>query len=330
MRKSKNIILNKKPESKLTPNCFSIVEDNVNLPRAGELLVKVNLLSIDAANRAWIQGETYRPAVSVGEIMPSYGVGEVIFSNSDKFDKGDLVTGELNWAEYTTKSEKFFTKVNGTSDLISLLTYAGIAGLTAFHGLIDISKIKKTDSILVSTAAGSVGMFACQIAKHIGCTVLGLSGSSEKCDWAERVLGVDKCFNYKDPTLIENLNEFCPDGFDVYFDNVGGSLLEKVLYLMKMKGRVTCCGAISQYDVKSITPPRNIPGIIITKRLKVEGFIVTDFYDQKNKAIETLTKLYKSGSIQVFTRKYNGLKSAPEALINLLQGKNLGKTIVQL
>ena len=129
-------------------------------------------------------------------------------------------------------------------------------------------------------------MFACQIAKLSGCKVLGLSSSTDKCEWVESKLGIYKCLNYKDPAIIQNLKEVCPDGFDVYFDNVGGSLLEKVLYLMKMKGRVTCCGAISQYDVDSIISPRNIPGIIITRRLKLEGFIVTDFYNKKNKALK--------------------------------------------
>ena len=330
MKRNKSIILNKKPDDKLTRDCFRVVEDKVQLPCSGELLIKVKLISIDAANRAWIQGATYRPVVSVGEIMPAYGVGEVISCNSDKFAKGDLVIGELNWAEYITRSARFLTKATKTKDLISLLTYAGIAGLTAFHGLIDTSKINKNDTILISTAAGSVGMFACQIAKLLGCKVIGLSGTTEKCEWVERELGVDNCFNYKDLTLLENLKEICPDGFDVYFDNVGGSLLEKVLYCLKMKGRVTCCGAISQYDAKSITSPRNISGVIITKRLKIEGFLVTDFYGKRDEATNILSKWYQSGAIKVFTEEYSGLESAPEALINLLQGKNLGKTIVQL
>ena len=173
-------------------------------------------------------------------------------------------------------------------------------------------------------------MFACQIAKLTGCKVLGLSGSTDKCQWVEKKLGVDACLNYNDPRLVRNLKEACPDGFHVYFDNVGGSLLEKVLYLMRMKGRVTCCGAISQYDVNSLTSPRNVPGIIITKRLKLEGFIVTDFLDQRKKALESLTNWYNSGVIKVFIEKYNGLEKAPEALTNLLKGKNLGKTIIQV
>ena len=212
-------------------------------------------------------------------------------------------------------------------EVIVIVFYQRESGI---HGLLDISKIKKSDTVLVSTAAGSVGMFACQIAKLTGCKVLGLSGTANKCQWVEKKLGDAACLNYKDPRLVKNLKEACQDVFHVYFDNVGGSLLEKVLYLMKMNGRVTCCGAISQYDANSLTSPRNVPGIIITKRLKLEGFIVTDFLDQRKKAVDTLTNRYNSGVIKVFIEKYKGLEKAPEALTNLLQGKNLGKTIIQV
>ena len=330
MKKNKVIILKDLPKFGLNSACFSTTDRPVNEPMLGEVLIKVKLISIDAANRAWLNGPTYRPAVSVGDIMPAYGIGEVVKSRSKNLNKGDLVSGELEWSEYTTKLASFLKKVDGNYNLNDLLTYKGIAGLTAYHGLLNIAKIEPKETVLVSTAAGSVGIFACQIAKILGCKVIGLSSSDKKCDWVEKNLGIDKCINYKGENFSKSLKEICPEGIDVYFDNVGGNLLEQTLYRMRLKGRVVCCGAISQYDQETTTSPKNIPGVIVTKRLKLEGFIVMDFQKENFKALEDLSKWFEAGQLKVFTEEYKGLDSAPLALINLLKGKNLGKTIIKI
>ena len=330
MKKNKVIILKDLPKFALNSACFTTTDRPVKEPMLGEVLVKVKLISIDAANRAWLNGPTYRPAVSVGDIMPAYGIGEVVKSRSKSLNKGDLVSGELEWSEYTTKRTSFLRKVDGNYNLTDLLTYKGIAGLTAYHGLLNIAKIEPKETVLVSTAAGSVGIFACQIARILGCKVIGLSSSDEKCDWVEKNLGIDKCINYKGENFSETLKEICPEGIDVYFDNVGGNLLEQTLYRMRLKGRVVCCGAISQYDQETTVSPKNIPGVIVTKRLKLEGFIVMDFQTENFKALEDLSKWFEAGRLKVFTEEYKGLDSAPLALINLLKGKNLGKTIIKI
>ena len=330
MKKNKVIILKDLPKFALNSACFTTTDRPVKEPMPGEVLIKVKLISIDAANRAWLNGPTYRPAVSVGDIMPAYGIGEVVKSRSKNLNKGDLVSGELEWSEYTTKRASFLKEVDDSYNLTDLLTYKGIAGLTAYHGLLNIAKIEPKETVLVSTAAGSVGIFACQIARILGCKVIGLSSSDEKCDWVEKHLGIDKCINYKGENFSKNLKEICPEGIDVYFDNVGGNLLEQTLYRMKLKGRVVCCGAISQYDQETTASLKNIPGVIVTKRLKLEGFIVMDFQTENFKALEDLSKWFEAGQLKVFMEEYKGLDSAPLALINLLKGKNLGKTIIKI
>ena len=330
MEKNKVIVLKDLPKSALNSECFTTVNKPIKEPMPGEVLIKVKLISVDAANRAWLNGPTYRPAVCVGDIMPAYGIGEVVKSRSKNLNAGDLVSGELEWSEYTTKLARFLNKVDGTYNLTDLLTYKGIAGLTAYHGLLNIAKIERKETVLVSTAAGSVGIFACQIARILGCKVIGLSSSDKKCDWVEKNLGIEKCINYKGKNFSKTLKEICPEGIDVYFDNVGGNLLEETLYRMRLRGRVVCCGAISQYDQDTTNAPKNIPGVIVTKRLKLEGFIVMDFQQENFKALEDLSKWFESGQLKVFTQEYKGLDSAPLALINLLKGKNLGKTIIKI
>jgi len=243
VKKNKVIILKDLPKFALNSACFTTTDRPVKEPMPGEVLIKVKLISIDAANRAWLNGPTYRPAVSVGDIMPAYGIGEVVKSRSKSLNKGDLVSGELEWSEYTTKRASFLKEVDGDYNLTDLLTYKGIAGLTAYHGLLNIAKIEPKETVLVSTAAGSVGIFACQIARILGCKVIGLSSSDEKCDWVEKNLGIDKCINYKGENFSETLKEICPEGIDVYFDNVGGNLLEQTLIPdeIKREGSLLWC-----------------------------------------------------------------------------------------
>ena len=330
MDKTKVITLKKKPKEFLEMDCFSIEERPIRELLEGEVLLKTIYLSIDAANRAWIAGPTYRSEVLVGDIMPAYGVAEVIESKDINFKKGDLASGEINWAEYTINFGNLLTKEKPIKNPADLFTYRGVAGLTAFHGLINVAKIKPKDTVLVSSAAGSVGMFACQIAKLTGCNVIGLSSSEEKCAWVRKNLGIDTCIDYTKGDLVRVLKKQCPEGIDVYFDNVGGSLLENVLYNMKIHGRVACCGAVSQYDTSSIYGPKNIPGILVTKRLKLQGFLVLDFTSENQEALEILSKWSSCGHLKVFTDEYIGLEKAPIALINLLSGKNMGKTLVKL
>ena len=308
------------------------VLENVEMPQIGdgEVLVKNILLSIDAANRSWMQGKTYRDAVRAGDIMPTYAIAEVIESNVERFQKGQIVTGDSVWAEYAAINSKLLTSCPNIKPLSNLLSLYGIAGLTAYHGLMNVGKLKKGETVVVSAAGGSVGLFVGQIAKAMGCRVVGIAGSDEKCSRVVKELNFDSCINYKSGTLLKDLKTACPDGIDIYFDNVGGSILEVVLFRMNMRGRVVCCGAVSQYDGTAPTGPRNLPGLLIVKRLKMEGFIVMDFAKDHLSAIKHMSELQAEGKIKIIEDITEGIENAPDALLKLLSGGNYGKSMVRV
>ena len=323
-------ILKDAPDAKLNVSNFELEE--VELPELvdGEVLVRNILLSIDAANRTWMQGRTYRDQVIAGDVMPSYSVAEIIESKDPDFEKGQIVTADSFWAEYSVIQSRDLNKCPDNISLPNLLSLFGIAGLTAYHGLFDVGKAKPSDTVVVSAAAGSVGVYVGQLAKAIGCKVVGIAGGDIKCKKVVEELGFDGCIDYKNANLVRDLKTHCPEGIDLYFDNVGGTVLEAVLIRMKNKGRVVCCGAVSQYESSSPIGPRNIPGFVITKRLKLEGFIVMDFKEKHLEAITHMKKLLNEGKITIVEDITEGLPSAPRALVNLLNGKNFGKSMVRI
>ena len=326
----KQFIVREIPKNNLEISNFEMREVDVPKPSADEILVKNILLSIDAANRTWMQGRTYRDQVFAGDVMPSYSIAEVVESNHPDFKVGQIVTSDSYWEEFSLVKAKDVNKCPKDVPLSYLLSIFGIAGLTAYHGLFDVGKLEANDTVVVSAAAGSVGIYAGQLAKASGCRVIGIAGSDEKCRKVVDSLGFDGCINYKNGNLLKDLKEMCPKGISLYFDNVGGHILEAVLVRMQNGGRIVCCGAISQYESSSPTGPRNVPGLIITKRLKMEGFIVMDFQEKHLKAIDHMRALLDEGKIKVVEDIAEGLESAPEALVNLLNGKNFGKSMVRV
>ena len=326
----KQFIVREIPKNNLEISNFEMREVDVPKPSADEILIKNILLSIDAANRTWMQGRTYRDQVFAGDVMPSYSIAEVLESNHPDFKVGQIVTSDSYWEEFSLVKAKDVNKCPKDIPLSYLLSIFGIAGLTAYHGLFDVGKLEANDTVVVSAAAGSVGIYAGQLAKASGCRVIGIAGSDEKCREVVDSLGFDGCINYKNGNLLKDLKEMCPKGISLYFDNVGGHILEAVLVRMQNGGRIVCCGAISQYESSSPTGPRNVPGFIITKRLKMEGFIVMDFQEKHLKAINHMKALLDEGKIKVVEDIAEGLESAPEALVNLLNGKNFGKSMVRV
>lgn len=326
----KQFIVREIPKNNLEISNFEMREVDVPKPSEDEILVKNILLSIDAANRTWMQGRTYRDQVFAGDVMPSYSIAEVVESNHPDFKVGQIVTSDSYWEEFSLVKAKDVNKCPKDIPLSYLLSIFGIAGLTAYHGLFDVGKLEANDTVVVSAAAGSVGIYAGQLAKASGCKVIGIAGSDEKCREVVDSLGFDGCINYKNGNLLKDLKEMCPKGISLYFDNVGGHILEAVLVRMQNGGRIVCCGAISQYESSSPTGPRNVPGFIITKRLKMEGFIVMDFQEKHLKAINHMKALLEDGKIKVVEDIAEGLESAPEALVNLLNGKNFGKSMVRV
>ena len=326
----KQFIVKEIPKNNLEISNFEIREVDVPKASADEILVKNILLSIDAANRTWMQGRTYRDQVFAGDVMPSYSIAEVVESNHPDFKVGQIVTSDSYWEEFSLVKAKDVNKCPKDIPLSYLLSIFGIAGLTAYHGLFEVGKLEASDTVVVSAAAGSVGIYAGQLAKASGCKVIGIAGSDKKCREVVDSLGFDGCINYKNGNLLKDLKEMCPKGISLYFDNVGGHILEAVLVRMQNGGRIVCCGAISQYESSSPTGPRNVPGFIITKRLKMEGFIVMDFQEKHLKAINYMRALLDEGKIKVVEDIAEGLESAPEALVNLLNGKNFGKSMVRV
>ncbi len=318
------------PKGTLTQDNFELTEADMPAVQDGQVLVKTTLISIDAAMRAWMQGATYRAPVKPGDAMPCYAISEVVDSNGTKFQPGDLVAGESVWAAYAALPARGLMKLPKVEPLSHLMSVYGIAGKTAFHGLVNVGRVIAGETVLVSAAAGSVGGFVGQIAKALGCRVVGIAGGPEKCAWVTEELGFDACVDYRDPGMFKALRAACPDGVDVYFDNVGGQVLETALFVMNERGRVVCCGAVSQYDTDAATGPRNLPGLVVVKRLRMEGFIVMDFVREDAAALRALQTWVASGQIKVTEDIVEGLENAPAALIGLLAGENKGKRMVRV
>ena len=331
MSTHQEVIIAELPTGDLETTHFALREaERPRAAAAGQVLVRTLLMSIDAANRAWMQGATYRDAVKAGDVMSTYAVGQVVDSGSGRFAAGDIVGLEGGWAEYVQVDEHRVMPLPDVRPLSNLLSVYGVAGKTAYHGLVGVGRPVAGETIVVSAAAGSVGIFVGQIGKALGCRVVGIAGGADKCSWVTSELGFDACVDYREGNLFRSLREACPDGVDIYFDNVGGQILETVLFQMNLRGRVVCCGAVSQYNSTAPTGPRNLPGLVVVKRLRMEGFIVMDFADDDEKALTDLRRWVAEGQVKVVEDIVEGIENAPAALVGLLGGDNRGKRMVRV
>src|SRR5277367_5254996 len=328
---NRQILLVEKPSGKLGPEHFKLSNASVPEAKDGEALVKVRYISLDAANRAWMHGATYRSAVEANSVMAGGGIAEVVSSKAPGLAPGDIVFGDTGWQDYAAVPAKHLSKMPGLEPMTHLLSVYGIAGLTAYFGLLEVGKPKAGETVVVSAAAGSVGSIVGQIAKIKGCHVVGIAGGKDKCDWLTSELGFDAAVDYKDGATFKQLKAAAPKGIDVYFDNVGGDILEACLPQMNNYGRISCCGAISQYDgAPQATGPRGVPGLIVVKRLIMQGFIVMDFMDQRDEALSDLQSGVASGKLKVQEDIIKGLENTPKALIGLLAGENRGKRMIKV
>jgi NADPH-dependent curcumin reductase CurA len=328
---NRQVLLVEKPTGKLAPEHFKMSEAGIPEPRDGEALLRVHYISLDAANRAWMHGATYRAAVEPNTVMAGGGLAEVIFSKAPGLVAGDIVFGDTGWQDYAAVSAKHLSKLPRMEPMTHLLSVYGIAGLTAYFGLLQVGHPKEGETVVVSAAAGSVGSIVGQIAKIKGCHVVGIAGGADKCRWLTSELGFDAAVDYKDGAVFKALKAAAPKGIDVYFDNVGGEILEACLAQMNLRGRIACCGAISQYDgAPSPTGPRGVPGLIVVKRLVMQGFIVMDFMEQRDSALADLKSWVGSGKLKVQEDVIDGLENTPQALIGLLAGENRGKRMIRL
>ena len=328
---NRQILLVEKPTGKLSPDHFKMAEAAMPVPKDGEALLKVHYISLDAANRAWMHGATYRSAVEANTVMAGGGIAEVVSSHSPHLKPGDIVFGDTGWQQYAAVPAKHLSKMPRMEPMTHLLSVYGIAGLTAYFGLLHVGQPKEGETVVVSAAAGSVGSIVGQIAKIKGCRVIGIAGGKDKCDWLVNDLKFDAAVDYKDGATFKALKAAAPKGIDVYFDNVGGDILEACISQMNLRGRIACCGAISQYDgAPSATGPRGVPGLIVVKRLRMEGFIVMDYMDQRDAALKELQGWVASGQLKVQEDVIDGLENTPQALIGLLAGENRGKRMIRL
>ena len=328
---NRQVLLVEKPRGKLAPSNFRLAESVMPSCADGEALLKVRYISLDAANRAWMQGATYRSAVDAGSVMAGGAIAEVIESKAQGLAKGDLVFADTGWQEYAALPTKQLIKVPHVEPMTHLLSVYGIAGLTAYFGLLRVGEPKAGETVVVSAAAGSVGSLVGQIAKIKGCRVIGVAGGAEKCAWLKSQLGFDEAVDYKAGNLYAALKAAAPDGIDVYFDNTGGEILEACLPLMNLHGRIACCGAVSAYDgAPPAAGPRGLPGLLVVKRLRMQGFIVMDYYAERGDALADLRQWVADGKLKVQEDVVDGLENTPAALIGLLAGENRGKRMVRV
>src|SRR5262249_49666304 len=270
-----------------------------------------------------MQGATYRSVLNAGQVMAGGALAEVVQSNVGHLKPGDLVFADTGWQDYAALPAKQLAKLPDLKPETHLLSVFGIAGLTAYFGLLECGRPKAGDTVVISAAAGSVGSIVGQIAKIKGCRVVGIAGGAEKGAWLTDELGFDAAVDYKSREFKRQLRAAVPGGIDVYFDNTGGGVFEACLFAMKNHGRIACCGAVSQYG--GAAPPhgpRGIPGLIVTKRLTLRGFVVMDYADQNEKALADLQGWVKDGRLKVKEDIIDGLENLPAALVGLLRGEN--------
>lgn len=331
--KSREIHLKNRPVGMPVESDFELVEVTVPGPTSGELLVKNLYMSVDPYMRGrMIDRKSYVPPFQIGAVLDGGAVGEVLESNSDAFEVGDHVLSMNGWREYFVSPASALQKIDGSAaPLSAYLGVLGMPGLTAYVGLLDIGQPKTDETVFVSGAAGAVGSVVCQIARKKGCRVVGTAGSQEKVDWLVEVAGVDVALNYRtSDNLHRSLRKACPDGVDVYFDNVGGDHLEAALGLMNDHGRIVACGGISAYNATEPPPgPRNLFQMI-TKRLLWKGFIVTDHLDRFPTFVREAASWIADGSLQWRETVHEGIESAPQAFLGLFTGGNVGKMLVRL
>ncbi len=329
---NRQIVLDRLPGAeRLAVEHFAVREGERPTADEGEVLLKARYVSLDAANRAWMQGATYRSALNAGQVMAGGALAEVVESHVPHLKPGDLVFADMGWQDYAALPGKRLEKLPDLKPETHLLSVFGVAGLTAYFGLLECGRPQAGETVVVSAAAGSVGSIVGQIAKIKGCRVVGIAGGAEKGRWLVDELGFDAAVDYKSPEFKRQLRAECPEGVDVYFDNVGGDVFEACLFAMKTHGRIACCGAVSQYD--GAAPPhgpRGVPGLIVTTRLTLRGFVVMDFADQNAKALADLQGWVKDGRLKVQEDIIDGLENLPGALIGLLHGENRGKRMVRV
>lgn len=335
MDKNRQWVLARRPHGMVGADTFDYREGSIPDPGEGEVLVRNLYLSFDPTQRGWLNDvETYMPPVGIGEVMRAGSVSQVITSNHPDFTTGDLVQTFGGWQDFAVitpgSGPVGVTKVpDGVSPTMPL-GVLGITGLTAYWGLLDLGRPKPGETVLVSGAAGATGSVAGQIARIKGCRVVGIAGGPEKCAWLLDVARFDGVIDYKNETVAERLSELCPNRVDVFFDNVGGDILEAALNHINMHGRVVLCGGISAYNAPVPVPgPANLLNLVLM-RARMEGFIVLDYLDRTHVAVPELLGWIQRGELVHQEDIQEGFENIPATLNRLFTGRNLGKQLLKI
>jgi len=302
----------------------------------GEILVKVLYLSLDPAMRGWMnEGKSYIPPVGIGEVMRAGGIGRVVASKSPKFAVGDVVSGGTGVQEYwigpaDDKTAAFYKVDPKAAPLPKYLNALGMPGMTAYFGLLEVGQPKAGETVVVSGAAGAVGQTVGQVAKQHGCRVVGIAGGKDKCDFVVNELGFDACIDYKGGSVKDGLKQHCPKGVDVYFDNVGGDILDAVLTRINRKARIVICGAISQYNnTTPVKGPANYLSLLVN-RARMEGIVVFDWADRYHEGAAQMAQWMKEGNFKTREDIVDGIENFPQTLLMLFEGRNFGKLILKV
>ena len=319
------------PDGMIQTSHLKYHESPMPSPDDGEALVKVTHISLDPAMRGWMENRGgYMAPLKIGDLMRAGCIGEVVASRNASFPEGRLVSGSLGMQTFAVtdgKSIPVQVLDKGTDPEVALGMLGG-TGMTAYFGLLDLGCPKPGQTVVVSGAAGATGSIAGQIARIKGCRVVGLAGSDEKCDWLTEDLGFDVAINYKTENVRTALRDACPDGIDVYFDNVGGEILDICLALLAMNARVVICGGISRYNEETLPPgPTNYFNLVF-KRARMEGFIVIDYAHRFHEAATEMQVWSNAGLLKQRTTVIEGFESLPQALVDLFSGVNIGKLMV--
>lgn len=332
---NKEIVLAEHPKGVPTKETFKINDIDLPSPKDGELLLKTIYVSVDPGMRGFMdkgEDDAAGKKFQLDEAITSRSVAQVLESKSDAFKKDDIVHGRLAWKKFQAVPTDGLEKVDPElAPIQTSVSVLGVTGLAAYFGLLKIGKPKKGETVVVSGAAGSVGSTVAQIAKIKGCRVVGIAGSKAKIDYLENELGIDKGINYKKTVNMESaIKEACPDGVDVFFDNVGGDLFDAVFANSNRKSRMVICGQIAEYNDDDQPEGPRPQHLLIKKSAKIEGFVVFDFEDEFDEAKKQLADWYNSGKLKYKENLVEGFENIPSAFIGLFSGENIGKQMVKV
>ena len=330
--KNKAQIVIKRPEGLPDKSTWELVENEVPELKPGEFLVENHFISLDPAMRGWLNSSrSYIPPVELNAVMRSGSVGKVIKAEGDtKFNVGDFVSGWGGVQQYSISNGEGFFKVDpNKAPLTQYIGTLGMPGMTAYFGILEVGKLKADDVVLVSGAAGAVGSIVGQIAKLKGATVIGIAGGKEKCDYITKELGFDGAIDYKNESVFKGIKTHCPEGIDIYFDNVGGEILDNAMIFLRRNARIVICGAISQYNNSVVEGPKNYMSLLVN-RASMQGMVVFDYAHKYSEAVSDLATWIKEGKLKSKEDVYDGIENFYDTFLRLFSGDKMGKLVLKV